>query len=81
MGFETVSLCVDITFLYVNVSMWVVSLSLCSTLEYHDIVAVNSRCQSICDQWDLLGNLTQARRTALEEAEQILERMDSIQLG
>jgi len=53
----------------------------CSTLEYHDIANVNSRCQTICDQWDLLGSLTQARRTALDEAEQILERMDSLQLG
>ncbi|XP_067939162.1 alpha-actinin-like isoform X1 [Watersipora subatra] len=51
-----------------------------NTLEYHDIVNVNSRCQTICDQWDLLGNLTQARRTALDEAEQILEKMDSLQL-
>lgn len=52
-----------------------------STLEYHDIVNVNTRCQTICDQWDLLGSLTQNRRTALDEAEQILERMDSLQLG
>ena len=52
-----------------------------STLEYHDIANVNTRCQAICDQWDLLGSLTQARRAALDEAEQILERMDSLQLG
>jgi len=51
-----------------------------NTLEYHDIDNVNKRCQAICDQWDLLGSLTQARRAALDEAEQILERMDSLQL-
>jgi len=56
-------------------------MNICSTLEYHDIVNVNTRCQTICDQWDLLGSLTQQRRAALDEAEQILERMDSLQLG
>lgn len=33
-----------------------------STLEYHDSVSVNARCQRICDQWDRLGALTQRRR-------------------
>lgn len=47
-------------------------------LGYHDTVSVNSRCQRICDHWDLLGTLTQQRRTALEEAEKILERIDQL---
>ena len=37
-----------------------------SELDYHDVAAVNQRCQSICDLWDQLGTLTQKRREALE---------------
>lgn len=37
-----------------------------SELDYHDVAAVNLRCQSICDLWDKLGTLTQKRREALE---------------
>ena len=37
-----------------------------SSLDYHDSPAVNGRCQRICDQWDLLGTLTQQRRIALD---------------
>lgn len=37
-----------------------------SELDYHDVSAVNQRCQSICDLWDKLGTLTQKRREALE---------------
>ncbi|MRA94304.1 hypothetical protein GH868_30780, partial [Bacillus thuringiensis] len=33
-----------------------------------------------CDQWDLLGTLTQQRSTALIEAEKILERIDQLHL-
>ena len=51
-----------------------------NTLGYHDVQAVNSRCQRICDQWDLLGTLTQQRKAALEEAEHILERIDQLHL-
>jgi len=51
-----------------------------STLEYHDSVSVNARCQRICDQWDRLGNLTQRRRQALDEAERILEKIDILHL-
>lgn len=51
-----------------------------STLEYHDCVSVNTRCQRICDQWDRLGALTQRRRTALDEAERILEKIDILHL-
>lgn len=44
-----------------------------SALDYHDVAAVNARCQRICDQWDLLGTLTGQRRTALDVSdEQIL---------
>lgn len=51
-----------------------------STLEYHDSVSVNARCQRICDQWDRLGALTQRRRQALDEAERILEKIDILHL-
>lgn len=51
-----------------------------STLEYHDCVSVNARCQRICDQWDRLGALTQRRRQALDEAERILEKIDILHL-
>lgn len=37
-----------------------------SELDYHDVAAVNERCQSICDLWDKLGTLTQKRRESLE---------------
>lgn len=52
----------------------------CSTLEYHDSGSVNARCKRICDQWDRLGALTQRRRTALDEAERILETIDVLHL-
>lgn len=51
-----------------------------NTLEYHDCVSVNSRCQRICDQWDRLGALTQRRRQALDEAERVLEKIDILHL-
>uniref|UniRef100_A0A6M2DCX7 Alpha-actinin, sarcomeric n=1 Tax=Xenopsylla cheopis TaxID=163159 RepID=A0A6M2DCX7_XENCH len=51
-----------------------------NTLEYHDSVSVNARCQRICDQWDRLGSLTGRRRTALDEAERILEKIDILHL-
>lgn len=51
-----------------------------NTLGYHGSVQVNERCQRICDQWDKLGSLTQARRIALEEAESVLEKIDTLHL-
>ncbi len=51
-----------------------------NALDYWDSAAVNSRCQMICDQWDRLGNLTQQRRTGMDEAEKVLERVDSLHL-
>uniref|UniRef100_A0A1B6D5Q4 Alpha-actinin, sarcomeric n=2 Tax=Clastoptera arizonana TaxID=38151 RepID=A0A1B6D5Q4_9HEMI len=51
-----------------------------NTLEYHDSVSVNARCQRICDQWDRLGSLTQRRRQALDDAEKILEKIDILHL-
>ncbi len=47
-------------------------------LEYHDIGPINTRCQSICDQWDRLGTLTSARRQTLEKIENLLQRVDSL---
>lgn len=51
-----------------------------NSLGYHDSAAVNMRCQRICDQWDRLGTLTQQRRQALEEAERVLEKIDTLHL-
>lgn len=51
-----------------------------NALGYHDSVTVNTRCQRICDQWDRLGTLTQKRRSALEEAEHVLEKIDTLHL-
>lgn len=51
-----------------------------NSLGYHDITAVNTRCQLICDQWDRLGTLTAQRRQALDEAEHILEKIDTLHL-
>uniref|UniRef100_A0AAY4EXP3 EF-hand domain-containing protein n=1 Tax=Denticeps clupeoides TaxID=299321 RepID=A0AAY4EXP3_9TELE len=47
-------------------------------LDYHDVAAVNQRCQSICDLWDHLGTLTQKRREALERTEKLLETVDQL---
>uniref|UniRef100_A0AAX7SQY0 Actinin, alpha 2b n=1 Tax=Astatotilapia calliptera TaxID=8154 RepID=A0AAX7SQY0_ASTCA len=47
-------------------------------LDYHDVAAVNQRCQSICDLWDKLGTLTQKRREALERTEKLLETIDQL---
>lgn len=49
-------------------------------LEYHDVLTVNTRCQKICDQWDRLGTLTAQRRQGLDEAEKILEKIDTLHL-
>ncbi|CAN8009783.1 unnamed protein product [Ixodes pacificus] len=51
-----------------------------NALGYHDSASVNARCQRICDQWDRLGTLTQKRRSALEEAERVLEKIDHLHL-
>lgn len=51
-----------------------------NVLEYHDIITINTRCQRICDQWDRLGSLTQKRRNALDEAERLLEKIDTLHL-
>ncbi|GAA6072150.1 alpha-actinin-2b, partial [Tachysurus ichikawai] len=47
-------------------------------LDYHDVAAVNQRCQSICDVWDKLGTLTQKRREALERTEKLLETVEQL---
>ncbi|XP_063625086.1 alpha-actinin, sarcomeric [Cydia splendana] len=51
-----------------------------NTLEYHEVGAVNARCQRICAQWDRLGALTQRRRQALDDAERVLEQIDLLHL-
>ncbi|XP_030234845.1 alpha-actinin-2b isoform X2 [Gadus morhua] len=47
-------------------------------LDYHDVAAVNQRCQAICDLWDQLGTLTQKRREALERTEKLLDTIDQL---
>ncbi|XP_073773370.1 uncharacterized protein isoform X2 [Danio rerio] len=47
-------------------------------LDYHAAAVINERCQSICDQWDQLGTLTQKRREALERTEKLLETIDQL---
>ena len=49
-----------------------------NVLNYDQITSVNERCQKICNEWDELGRLTQKRRTALTEAERIVEKVDSL---
>ncbi|KGL80023.1 Alpha-actinin-4, partial [Tinamus guttatus] len=49
-------------------------------LDYYDSPSVNSRCQKICDQWDVLGSLTHSRREALEQTEKQLETIDELHL-
>ncbi|CAF0792573.1 unnamed protein product [Didymodactylos carnosus] len=49
-----------------------------NVLGYDNIAAVNQRCQKICNEWDELGDLTQKRRIALEDAERVLERIDTL---
>ena len=51
-----------------------------NALDYWDSSKVNQRCQTICDQWDRLGTLTQQRRVGMDEAEKVLERVDSMHL-
>lgn len=51
-----------------------------NALDYWDSSAVNQRCQRICDQWDRLGTLTQQRRVGMDEAEKVLEQVDSMHL-
>ncbi|KAL4647413.1 alpha-actinin-4 isoform X1 [Arapaima gigas] len=49
-------------------------------LDYYDSPSVNARCQKICEQWDLLGSLTQSRRESLERTEKQLESIDELYL-
>merc|ERR1711910_187862 len=51
-----------------------------NALDYWDSSKVNQRCQKICDEWDRLGTLTQQRRVGMDEAEKVLERVDSMHL-
>ncbi|XP_022524072.2 alpha-actinin-4 isoform X4 [Astyanax mexicanus] len=49
-------------------------------LDYYDSPSVNARCQKICEQWDVLGSLTQSRRESLERTEKQLESIDELYL-
>ncbi|TRY84214.1 hypothetical protein DNTS_016412, partial [Danionella cerebrum] len=51
-----------------------------SELDYYDSPSVNERCQKICEQWDVLGSLTQSRREALERTAKQLESIDELYL-
>lgn len=49
-----------------------------NVLGYDQINTVNQRCQTICNEWDELGDLTQKRRVDLNDAEKVVERIDSL---
>uniref|UniRef100_A0A667XT78 Actinin alpha 4 n=1 Tax=Myripristis murdjan TaxID=586833 RepID=A0A667XT78_9TELE len=49
-------------------------------LDYYDSPSVNARCQNICQQWDVLGSLTQSRKESLERTEKQLESIDELYL-
>ncbi|XP_028415774.1 alpha-actinin-like [Dendronephthya gigantea] len=51
-----------------------------NALKYSEIDGVNSRCQSICDGWDTLGQLAVDRRQALEDAKARREQIDMLRL-
>merc|ERR1711970_390965 len=51
-----------------------------NALDYKYVAEVNARCAKICEQWDRLGTLTQQRRHGMDEAEKVLERVDSLHL-
>jgi len=51
-----------------------------NTLGYYDVDTINTQCKTICDQWDVLGQLTNKRKEDLEEAERILEEIDQLHL-
>ncbi|CAJ0582161.1 unnamed protein product, partial [Mesorhabditis spiculigera] len=51
-----------------------------ANLRYPGIAEVNQRCQTICAQWDRLGQLAGQRRQTLEEAERVAERLDALYL-
>lgn len=51
-----------------------------NSLGYRDSASVNARTQRICEQWDRLGSLTARRRKGIEEAEQVLEKIDTLHL-
>uniref|UniRef100_H2TJE4 Actinin alpha 4 n=1 Tax=Takifugu rubripes TaxID=31033 RepID=H2TJE4_TAKRU len=49
-------------------------------LDYYDSANVNARCQKICDQWNVLGALTQSRKESLKNKEKQLESIDELYL-
>ena len=55
---------------YSYIGKFYILISPSSALQYHDIMAVNARCQKICDQWERLGTLTSSRRAALDVSRQ-----------
>ncbi|XP_057315716.1 alpha-actinin-like [Hydractinia symbiolongicarpus] len=48
-----------------------------NTLGYSKVDEVNARCQSICNGWDSLGDLTSSRSQNLAAAIEIAERLDN----
>lgn len=49
-------------------------------LEYHDAATINERCQSICEEWDTLGELTNRRQATLENMEKVLDAIEQLHL-
>uniref|UniRef100_A0A913I904 Alpha-actinin, sarcomeric n=1 Tax=Strongyloides stercoralis TaxID=6248 RepID=A0A913I904_STRER len=51
-----------------------------NVLRYPKIGPINEKCKEICDHWDRLRKLTEARRR-LEEVEKVTEKIDTLQLS
>ncbi|XP_073248143.1 alpha-actinin-1-like [Porites lutea] len=51
-----------------------------NALGYSDVASVNSRCQTICDEWKDLGTLTEERQQKIEERQKLLEALDNLYL-
>lgn len=49
-------------------------------LEYHDAATINEKCQSICEQWDRLGELTNRRLSSLQNMEKVMDAIEQLYL-
>jgi Ca2+-binding EF-hand superfamily protein len=49
-------------------------------LEYFDSASINERCQSICEEWDRLGELTNRRLATLQNMEKVMDAIEQLYL-
>jgi Ca2+-binding EF-hand superfamily protein len=49
-------------------------------LEYHDSATINEKCQSICEEWDRLGELTNRRLASLQNMEKVMDAIEQLYL-